>query len=262
MSRRIFLYLVPVFIFVALAAGMLIIPSRSFLQEFQTIIAAILALFAAILSGAAILHSARLQAEATGHATLSAAKQAEEDRQHQANRQIEQLKFNEKSIVEKERRELLRRRATLAGALGGEITAIVNLIERRKMVVEFQNFANLLDQNPDSHIAMVKFPIAEEYFTVFKNSSAELGVFSKHLAGEVAYYYTRMIGIKDFLRAIMSGFYDMGGNPEKADTCRTVANDIGSLLAEAPRILQLLHDDRKAALSELGEDPGPDLFNS
>jgi hypothetical protein len=90
-----------------------------------------------------------------------------------------------------------RERRALAHALGGEIYAIVEIVERRRYA---QGISDLIGQAAQKNEPLaLHAPVTQNYFVVYESNAAKIGMLPREVARDIAVFYgfTKSV-IEDF----------------------------------------------------------------
>lgn len=216
-------------------------------KDFQALSAGILALIAAIITSVCIFVTGRYSAKAT----LEAAVHQGEDGVKAIKQKIDN---DNAAALRQNKRDLYLERAHLAGAFIGELRGIITLVCNREIVESYrENAEEIRKLGNRSSGGFIKFPIQEDYFTVYRSSCNRIGVFSGDLPKDIATFYTLASGAVDFLKAISAGFYDNDGNENKISTCTHIMQDFEALTERGNKLVKLLEAERDNTLNQAND---------
>ena len=91
------------------------------------------------------------------------------------------------------------RRCRLAAALAGEVDAIMTIAKHRRLREALKDLRNRIDQEQEPHAFTLH--VAQDYFQVYKNNTADIGLLPVHEAGCVARFYIGVFSwVQDVIR--------------------------------------------------------------
>ena len=91
-----------------------------------------------------------------------------------------------------------RERKSLQGALVGEISAILEIISRRKFIPNLQQVIARIEQGEVSTPFVAT--VTQEYFSVYKSNVSRLGLLRHPLPQKIATFYTQCFAILEDLK--------------------------------------------------------------
>lgn len=155
-----------------------------------------LAVFAAKIGASALM----AQTERMEKATLTAA-------EHQASAILAQAREQHRTMVSESRKQSEREREAryqqaqqFARALAGEIGALLDIVEHRKMIEVFREQIDLITENPDQAFLPISYPANGEYLTVYRSAPELIGLLPGDLPERISSLYTLVVSIIDTLR--------------------------------------------------------------
>lgn len=160
----------------------------------------------------------------------NAAKQAHEDRAEARRRQ---------------EREFLHRRVWMAGALIGEINALVTAIRERELLEMIMAEAARLRAMGDAPAEPARLQeLRENYFGIYRSIGEHLGIFGEDMPEKVVNWYTVGLIVLDSLNAMARAKF--AGHPAQthAENYQRVAGHIGFLLDNSETLLASLREER------------------
>ena len=125
-----------------------------------------------------------------------------------------------------------REKRALAYALAGEVSAILEIVERRKYRQAVRQLMTAVETNRQP--LFIQVPITQKYFTVFEANAAKVGLLPRNAARDVACFYTYAKSIIEdvTLDRIPKTAEEALYRLKQLDELLTKLNDLGKRLAK------------------------------